>query len=93
MDIGLLFDPDRKTEKDLCALVRKILQQKLPAIRVVFNEPYFGTDDGLTTYLRTQYCDTLYAGIEIEINQKWVHKPVFTMIRDSLKEVLLLLKC
>lgn len=48
-------------------------------MRVVFNEPYLCTDDELTTYLRTQYIDTHYAGIEIEINQKCVHKPAFKM--------------
>ena len=60
---------------------------------VVFNEPYLGTYDGLTTYLRTQYNNTHYAGIEIEINQKWVHKPAFKITQDSLKEMILLLKC
>jgi predicted N-formylglutamate amidohydrolase len=33
------------------------------------NEPYLGTDDGLTTHLRTVFPAAGYAGIEIEVRQ------------------------
>jgi predicted N-formylglutamate amidohydrolase len=68
--IGLLFDPDRSSEAALCENLLAQLQVRLPAMRIVFNEPYKGIDDGLTTYLRTVFPDDRYSGIEIEINQK-----------------------
>jgi predicted N-formylglutamate amidohydrolase len=70
VDIGLLFDPDRSSEAALCENLLAQLQVRLPAMRIVFNEPYKGIDDGLTTYLRTVFPDDRYSGIEIEINQK-----------------------
>lgn len=91
VDIGLLFDPDRSLESDLCQRLMKRLQQSLPDMLVRFNEPYLGTDDGLTTFLRTQYDDTAYAGIEIEINQKWLESPEMKRIHKALKDALRLL--
>jgi hypothetical protein len=35
------------------------------------NYPYRGYADGLTTWLRKRYPDPAYAGIELEINQKY----------------------
>jgi len=68
-DIGLLYDPARKCEKDLCALIVGILKGALVGIRVRRNYPYLGKTDGFTSYLRKKYSAKLYAGIEIEINQ------------------------
>ena len=69
-DIGLLYDPRRETERALCAAWRRQLLAIDPALTVRRNYPYRGSDDGLTTYLRTLFPDTAYAGIEIEVNQK-----------------------
>jgi predicted N-formylglutamate amidohydrolase len=75
VDIGLLFDPGRVSE---CAFInrwRPELERVLeaagcsPALRVRMNEPYLGTDDGLTTHLRTVFPAAGYAGIEIEVRQ------------------------
>jgi len=88
VDIGLLFDPERSLENDLCQQLMKRLQRLLPDMRVRFNEPYLGTDDGLTTFLRTRYDDTAYAGIEIEINQKWVESSEMKRIHKALKDAL-----
>ena len=71
VDIGLLFDPGRPSEVALCESLLTQLQVRLPAMRIVFNEPYQGIDDGFTTYLRTIFPDERYAGIEVEINQKY----------------------
>ena len=68
-DIGLLYDPARKCEKDLCVLIVGILKEALVGIRVRRNYPYLGKTDGFTSYLRKKYSAKLYAGIEIEINQ------------------------
>jgi predicted N-formylglutamate amidohydrolase len=72
IDLGLLFDPDRSNEAKVCEDYRTKLQKSLPAMNIEFNAPYKGIDDGFTTYLRTQFDNDRYLGIEIEINQKFV---------------------
>jgi len=66
-DIGLLFDPRRALEVALCRTWARALR----GLRVRRNYPYKGTDDGLTTYLRGRFPPACYAGIEIEVNQKF----------------------
>jgi len=70
-DIGLLFDPKRKQEKQLAEKIRTWFMKNAKQLTVKMNYPYKGTSDGLTTSLRKQFADRDYAGIEIEINQKW----------------------
>ena len=70
-DIGLLFDPSRKLESACCSHLREKLTLLLPTYQIDFNEPYAGVDDGFTTYLRAKFNDEEYAGIEIEVNQKY----------------------
>ncbi len=72
IDLGLLFDPDRTNEAKVCEDYRTKLKKSLPAMNIEFNAPYKGIDDGFTTYLRTQFDNDRYLGIEIEINQKFV---------------------
>jgi predicted N-formylglutamate amidohydrolase len=67
-DIGLLYDPARKLERDFCAAWRKQLRTALPTMRVRMNYPYRGTSDGCTTAMRKLF-GPRYAGMEIEINQ------------------------
>jgi predicted N-formylglutamate amidohydrolase len=66
-DIGLLFDPSRPLEVDISKAWREALRQALPKLQVDENQPYHGTEDGLTTLLRTQYPPDQYAGIELEV--------------------------
>lgn len=68
VDIGLLFDPTRRAESELCTAWLKGLQSTCDG-RIRFNEPYLGTDDGLTTAIRMQFPDQAYAGVEVEIRQ------------------------
>lgn len=70
-DIGILFDPSRNTESSFSEQLKNNLQDYLPTYQLHFNEPYKGTDDGFTTWLRKHYADDRYAGIEIEVNQKF----------------------
>jgi predicted N-formylglutamate amidohydrolase len=70
-DVGLLFDPARAWEKWLCERWRVLLHQANPDLVVRMNYPYLGVDDGLTTYLRTVFGPEAYAGIELEVNQKF----------------------
>ena len=71
VDIGLLFDPGRHSEKEFCEAFIHKLSDQFPHLTLRFNEPYQGIDDGLTTYLRTRFDASAYLGIEIEVNQKW----------------------
>lgn len=68
-DIGLLYDPKRTREKDLCAKWRKSIHGLAPQLRVRRNYPYQGDADGLTTTLRRAFPAEAYLGIEIELNQ------------------------
>ncbi|MEQ9012228.1 N-formylglutamate amidohydrolase [Algiphilus sp.] len=73
-DIGLLYDPRRPLERQLATA----LAQQLRATgnwTVHRNQPYRGCADGHTTALRRQLPATAYAGLEIEINQRWVDTP------------------
>jgi predicted N-formylglutamate amidohydrolase len=70
-DIGLLFDPRRQEEKQICLAWQRQLKVQRPDLRVRRNYPYLGKADGLTTYLRKQMPENLYAGIELEVSQRW----------------------
>lgn len=69
-DIGLLYDPSRKSEKDFCKILKHQLSANSPEVKVRYNYPYLGIADGFTTYLRKKFPEN-YAGIEIEVNQKY----------------------
>ena len=73
-DIGLLYDPARKGERDLCITLQSILQDQTQNLIIRRNYPYRGNADGLTTYLRKKYPGSKYIGIEIEINQKNINR-------------------
>jgi len=68
-DVGLLYDPGRRAEADLCAGWKTALVALAPELRVRRNYPYAGKGDGLTSHLRRRFPDSAYAGIELEINQ------------------------
>ena len=70
MDIGLLYDPDRAWERALAEAWEQLLHAAAPDLEVRHNEPYLGTDDGHTTALRAVHPDG-YAGIELEVNQRF----------------------
>lgn len=74
-DVGLLFDPDRGPESARCAAWRDALHAAVPGLRVAFNQPYLGTDDGLTTTLRARLPADRYLGIEIELRQGLLARP------------------
>jgi predicted N-formylglutamate amidohydrolase len=71
-DIGLLYDPERALEEDVCQQWQLFLQEAFPDFSIRFNYPYLGIDDGFTTHLRQQHPQK-YAGIELELNQQWAH--------------------
>ena len=71
VDVGLLHDPSRPFEEEISAAWREALEREQPGLRIRSNEPYSGVDDGLTTALRSHYPPARYAGIEIEVNQRF----------------------
>jgi predicted N-formylglutamate amidohydrolase len=74
-DIGLLYDPSRPGEMELCERWKAALEVCAPSLRVRRNYPYAGKDDGLTAWFRRRLSPGAYVGIELEINQKHVIRP------------------
>ena len=68
-DVGLLYDPGRDGEVELCARWKTLLAAGAPKLRVRRNYPYAGKGDGLTSYLRRRFTSDAYVGIELEVNQ------------------------
>ena len=68
-DIGLLYDSRRPAERAFCRRWQAALREVAPQLRVRRNYPYKGIADGLPTWLRRQFADASYAGVELEINQ------------------------
>ncbi len=75
VDLGLLYDPGRRGEKALCRRLQHDLQVAMPGLRVRCNQPYRGTADGITRYLRRLYPEGGYLGIELEFNQAVLAAP------------------
>ena len=68
-DVGLLYDPARHGEAELCACWKAALAQLAPEFRVRRNYPYAGKGDGLTSHLRRLFPPRAYVGIELKVNQ------------------------
>jgi predicted N-formylglutamate amidohydrolase len=69
-DIGLLYDPARPYETDLCERWKAFLKTCAPDLAVRRNYPYAGNGDGLTSWFRRRLPPGAYVGIELEVNQK-----------------------
>jgi predicted N-formylglutamate amidohydrolase len=69
-DTGLLYDPARKSERDVAVRIAEALKQQSPHIRIRMNYPYAGKADGHATALRKSFGPGEYAGLELEINQQ-----------------------
>lgn len=90
-DIGLLYDPSRKSEKLICKKLQISLKENIPELNIRCNYPYRGNADGFTTYLRSQFNERNYTGIEIEINQKHItsNNNVWLTIKQKLGKLIL----
>ena len=76
IDVGLLFDPARKSEARICNAWSGGMAGHRQRMRVVANQPYAGIDDGFTTALRRLFTNASYAGIEVEINHRYWKRSV-----------------
>jgi predicted N-formylglutamate amidohydrolase len=83
-EIGLLYDPIRTGEANLCKRWIEALHELLPDFRVRRNYPYRGNTDGLTTWLRRKFPDATYAGIELELNQTLLASSDCRRLKQSL---------
>lgn len=72
-DLGLLYDPARRRERELAKALRAALQER--GLDVRCNFPYFGSSDGLTTALRRRFGARRYLGFELEANQRLARHP------------------
>lgn len=73
-DIGLLYDPSRPLELQWAAAWQAAIRRRRPDLVVRRNYPYRGVADGLTTYLRGELGADKYAGLELEVNQRWFRR-------------------
>ncbi len=74
-EIGLLYDPTRKKELEMCHRWGNELKQEFPGFRIRMNYPYRGISDGHTSALRKVFSPQQYAGIELEVNQRLFAQP------------------
>lgn len=70
-DVGLLYDPRRSWERQLAADWRRALIFRGDDLVVRRNYPYHGATDGFTTALRRRFGPRQYAGLELEVNQRF----------------------
>ena len=68
-DVGLLYDPTRARERELCRTWQQAIREQGPQFAVRMNYPYSGTSDGFPAYLRKRFNGAAYLGIELEVNQ------------------------
>jgi predicted N-formylglutamate amidohydrolase len=92
-DVGLLYDPARVAERELCVRWQRALAERAPSLRVRRNYPYRGQNDGLTTFLRRRFDGDRYVGVEIEVNQRlcgtdaipvYLRRGIALALRDAL---------
>lgn len=69
VDVGVLFDPARTPEGRIAAAWLDAILRARPDLHCAPNEPYLGTDDGLTTALRGRFPPEAYTGFEVEVRQ------------------------
>jgi predicted N-formylglutamate amidohydrolase len=74
-DIGLLYDPARVRERLFCRTWAEALRKDWSEWNVRMNYPYQGRADSFVTYLRRHFPPASYAGIELEVNQKYALAP------------------
>lgn len=67
-DIGILYDPNRPSEKEIADVIISEIHARAPELKVRRNYPYQGKSDGVCTAMRK--ISPLYAGFEIEFNQR-----------------------
>lgn len=73
--MGLLYDPGRQDEVDLCLDWIDEMYDEAPNLKVRRNYPGRGTNDSLTRTMRSEFEPMPYLGIEVWVNQAWASRP------------------
>jgi predicted N-formylglutamate amidohydrolase len=93
-DVGLLYDPSRDDERDLCLDWIDEMWERAPMLRVRRNYPRRGTTAGLTRSFRREFAAEEYQGMEVWLNRAWARRNVAMRdealdgIADSLRVIL-----
>ena len=94
-DLGLLFDPWRKGEKDLADVWLHYLRRRARDLICLPNRPYLGISDGHAPVLRKLFRRQPYLGFELEFNQKlplsenagfyarWAHRTLMSALESK----------
>ncbi len=69
MQFALLYDPKQPLEKLFASVWIQELRREFPYFKMARNNPYKGSDEGLTTHFRNRLQISEYVGIELEMNQ------------------------
>lgn len=85
-DIGLLYDPSRRLERDWCVGLAGHLREQLPDLRIRRNYPYRGTSNGLGQQHRWLYPPQRLITMEIEFNQALAHHSDWPALRAGIVE-------
>lgn len=93
-DIGLVYDPCREDERELCLDWHEELYFEVPWVRVRRNYPVRGRRDSLIKSLRERYSPAEYLGVEVHLNQAWaaratrIRQETFAGIGETLATIL-----
>jgi predicted N-formylglutamate amidohydrolase len=82
-EVGFLNDSRHKREGQFCRRWAAALGKLDPSLRLRFNYPYIGASDGLSTWLRKRHPESLYIGIELELNQALVGAKGWRRFQDN----------
>ena len=75
-DVGLLYDPSRSDEVDLCADLVDDMWYRAPMLKVRRNYPRRGPEVGITRQLRSRFAGRDYVGVELWLNRAWAGRRV-----------------
>jgi len=87
-DVAFLYDASRRREAAFARRWAALLAARAPHLRVRFNYPYRGRDDGLPTALRRLHAESRYVGYELEVNQALATTSAWRRTGDALAESL-----
>jgi predicted N-formylglutamate amidohydrolase len=89
-DVGLLYNPSFGREKALAHEWRVIINRQMPGFKVRMNYPYLGKTDGHVAALRKSLGTEAYAGIELEMSQKYAgNRDIIARLARTFHELIL----
>lgn len=71
VDIGILYNPERPSERAIALQWRRSMKMSRPDLKIKLNSPYRGKPDGVCARFRKELSDADYVGFELEVNQRF----------------------